>query len=120
MKRIYENWRKYLTEEDPTYFQKIYKIVLRFHITKEKGGDKGQTQQDVRAIPDVLTVISVRGGQKELPGKYLSDLAIRFRVSKRGIDPKIAIADLKKRCLSIKSVVRIDGPYEIDDVSRKT
>ena len=120
MKQIYENWRRYLVEDDPRYFQKIYKIILRIYISKEKGGDKGQTQQDIRAIPDVLTVVSVRGRQKELPNRYLSDMEIRFRASSRGLDPKMIVTDLKKRCLQIKSVFRVDGPYEIVDVSRKT
>tara|TARA_Y100000593_G_scaffold12569_2_gene23179 strand:+ start:36586 stop:36978 length:393 start_codon:yes stop_codon:yes gene_type:complete len=130
MKHLIESWKSYLlSEQDGEYFQKIYKIVLRVYIRKQSPegletsrglADKGQTQQDIRAIADVLTVASRPGGQKETEDLYISDMEIRYRVSKKTIDPRIAAMHLKERIKTLPSVSAVEGGVTPIDVSRKT
>jgi len=124
-----ENWKKYaLSERDGEYFQKIFKIIVRVHIRKSSASDeetirgfadKGQTQQDIRAIADVLTVASRPGGQRETDEKYISDMEIRYRVSKKAIDPRVAAIHLKEKIKNLPSVLAVEGGETPVDVSRK-
>ena len=66
-----------LTEAvDPSYYQETFYFTMLISMTKEKGGSRDETKNDIRALPEVLTVTLVereKGGiQKDLGSKYLS------------------------------------------------
>lgn len=47
---------KEATTKDPTYIQRTYEVEVDVRISKEKGGNKDQTLDDMRAIERVTTV----------------------------------------------------------------
>ena len=79
-----------LTEaEDSTYFQDTFYFTLLISMSKETGGSRDETKNDIRALPEILTVTLVepeKGGvQRDLGTKYLSTLKVHVRRPK-GID----------------------------------
>jgi|15BtaG_2_1085339.scaffolds.fasta_scaffold03060_7 predicted nucleotidyltransferase len=79
-----------LTEaEDSTYFQDTFYFTLLISMSKDIGGSRDQTKNDIRALPEILTVTLVepeKGGvQRDLGTKYLSTLKVHLRRPK-GID----------------------------------
>jgi len=72
------------SEQDPTYIQHIYNVVLRVAIHKTKGGDREQTFTEIRGIPGV-TVVSVdsRGTGRD-DTFYYSTLNVKFEIVGRG------------------------------------
>jgi len=47
---------KEATTKDPTYIQRSYEVEVDVRISKDKGGNKDQTIDDIRAIERVTTV----------------------------------------------------------------
>jgi len=81
MKTLFENWNKFINEDkDPRYVQKIYQVMAKIRISKYKGGDREQSFNEVRGIPDV-TVVSVDPiGTGHDENYYYSTLIIKFEL----------------------------------------
>ena len=47
---------KEATTKDPTYIQRSYEVEVDVRISKDKGGNKDQTLDDIRSIERVTTV----------------------------------------------------------------
>ena len=81
--------RIFSEEQDSTYFQDTFYFTLLISMSKEVGGSRDETKNDIRALPEILTVTLVepeKGGvQRDLGTKYLSTLKVHVRRPK-GID----------------------------------
>ena len=80
MKKHVQEFEKFLNEvSDPTYQETFYFTIL-ISMSKDIGGSRDETKNDIRAISEVLTVTLVeqeKGGvQRDLGTKYLSTLKI--------------------------------------------
>ena len=89
--------------KDPSYYQETFYFTILISMTKEIGGSRDQTKNDIRAIPEVLTVTLVEAGkggvQRDLGTKYLSTLKIHVRRPR----------DFNKRALMKRVVLRINN-----------
>ena len=84
MRRVLQNFGDFLNEaKDPSYYQDTFYFTMLISMDKERGGSRDETKNDIRALPEVLTVTLVepeKGGvQKDLGTKYLSTLKIHVR-----------------------------------------
>jgi len=94
MKDLVENWNAFLSEDrdDLTYSQDTYNAFLLLALSNERGGNRDEVKNDIRAVPEVLTVTPVDrvdgGVQKQLEDYYLTTMKLRIRLP-RGIDRDI-------------------------------
>ena len=84
MKHHLQNFDAFLQEaKDPSYYQDTFYFTLLISMDKNRGGSRDETKNDIRALPEVLTVTLVepeKGGvQKDLGTKYLSTLKVHVR-----------------------------------------
>ena len=84
MKRELQSFKDFLCEAvDPSYYQDTFYFTMLISMDKERGGSRDETKNDIRALPEVLTVTLVepeKGGvQKDLGTKYLSTLKVHLR-----------------------------------------
>lgn len=87
MKRLFENWNRFLNEQepkkrigDPSYIQDIYEITLKVSIQKTRGGDREQTFTEIRGIPGVTVVTVDPLGTDHDETFYYSTLLIKFEL----------------------------------------
>ena len=104
MKHYLETFREFLNEaKDPTYFQDTFYFTILISMNKEMGGSRDETKNDIRALPEVLTVTLVepeKGGvQRDVGTKYLSTLKVHVRRPK----------DINKKYLMKKVVLHINN-----------
>lgn len=71
---------------DPSYYQETFSFTMLISMSKDRGGSRDETKNDIRALAEVLTVTLVekeKGGvQKDLGTKYLSTLKVHIRKPK--------------------------------------
>ena len=76
MKHHLQNFDAFLQEaKDPSYYQDTFYFTLLISMDKDRGGSRDETKNDIRALPEVLTVTLVepeKGGvQKDLGTKRM-------------------------------------------------
>lgn len=84
MKKHLHAFKEFINEaDDPTYYQETFYFTALISMNKEIGGSRDETKNDIRALPEILTVTLVepeKGGvQRDLGSKYLSTLKIHVR-----------------------------------------
>lgn len=84
MKRQLQIFKEFIEEaKDPAYFQDTFNFTVLISMDKNRGGSRDETKNDIRALPEVLTVTLIekeKGGvQKDLGNTYLSTLKIHIR-----------------------------------------
>ena len=104
MKRHLQTFKDFLAEAvDPSYYQETFYFTMLVSMTKDLGGSRDETTNDIRALPEVLTVTLVekeKGGvQKDLGTKYLSTLKIHLRKPR----------DLSKEIMMKRVVKMVNG-----------
>ena len=71
-------------KEDIAYEQITYNAYVLLALSNERGGNRDEVKNDIRAIPEVLTVSPVEpadgGVQKQLDDYYLSTMKLRIRL----------------------------------------
>jgi predicted nucleotidyltransferase len=74
-------------KDDPSYDQETYNAFVLLALSNERGGNRDEVKNDIRAIPEVLTVSPVEridgGVQKQLEDYYLSTVKLRIRLPSR-------------------------------------
>ena len=87
MKHLFENWNRFLNEEesekrigDPSYIQDIYEITIKVSIQKTRGGDREQTYTEIRGIPGVTVITVDPLGTSHDETFYYSTLLIKFEL----------------------------------------
>ena len=84
MKQYLHAFKQFLAEaEDPTYYQETFAFTVLISMSKDRGGSRDETKNDIRALPEILTVTLVepeKGGiQRDIGTKYLSTLKLHVR-----------------------------------------
>ena len=84
MKTHLQRFEDFLREaKDPTYYQNTFYFTILISMSKELGGSRDETKNDIRALSEVLTVTLVepeKGGvQRDIGTKYLSTLKLHVR-----------------------------------------
>ena len=95
--------------EDPTYYQETFYFTILIVMSKERGGSRDETKNDIRAIAEILTVTLVepeKGGvQRDLGSKYLSTLKLHARrpknVNKAALMKKLVLHINNLRGISV-------------------
>jgi len=77
-------FQEFLNEaEDSSYYQDTFYFTILISMSKDIGGSRDETKNDIRALPEILTVTLVeaeKGGvQRDIGTKYLSTLKIHAR-----------------------------------------
>ena len=89
--------------DDPTYYQDTFYFTILISMSKDLGGSRDETKNDIRALPEVLTVTLVepeKGGvQRDIGSKYLSTLKVHARRPK----------NMNKRSLMKRLVLNISN-----------
>jgi len=90
MKRYIQTFKDFLNEaDDPSYYQETFYFTILISMSKDIGGSRDETKNDIRALPEILTVTLVeaeKGGvQRDLGGKYLSTLKLHVRLPRGGV-----------------------------------
>ena len=63
MKHYLQTFKEFLGEAaDPTYYQETFYFMILISMSKDLGGSRDETKNDIRAIPEVLTVTLVEPG----------------------------------------------------------
>ena len=72
--------------QDASYYQETFYFTILISMSKDVGGSRDETKNDIRALPEVLTVTLIeqeKGGiQRDLGTKYLSTLKLHVRLPK--------------------------------------
>ena len=105
MKKHLQSFQEFINEaDDPNYYQETFYFTILISMTKVVGGSRDETKNDIRALPEVLTVTLVepeKGGvQRDIGTKYLSTLKVHARRPK-GVNKK---ALMKKLVLYINNL----------------
>jgi|TARA_A100000172_G_scaffold29850_1_gene17775 hypothetical protein len=87
MKHELQKFNRFLKEaKDPAYYQDTFYFTILISMNKDVGGSRDETKNDIRALPEILTVTLVepeKGGiQRDLGTKYLSTLKVHTRKPK--------------------------------------
>ncbi len=107
MKRELQTFKDFLEEaKDPAYFQDTFNFTVLISMDKNRGGSRDETKNDIRALPEVLTVTLIekeKGGvQKDLGNTYLSTLKVHVR------RPRDTSKDLMMKRV-VKQIARLKG-----------
>jgi len=108
MKKHIQEFEDFLKEAvDPNYFQETFYFTVLISMNKDTGGSRDETKNDIRALPEVLTVTLVepeKGGvQRDVGTKYLSTLKIHVRRPKN-VDKNYLMKRVVLRISSFRGV----------------
>ena len=108
MKRQLQIFKEFIEEaKDPAYFQDTFNFTVLISMDKNRGGSRDETKNDIRALPEVLTVTLIekeKGGvQKDLGNTYLSTLKIHVR-RPRGTSKELMMKRVVKQIARLKGV----------------
>tara|TARA_B100000123_G_scaffold158756_1_gene117386 strand:+ start:1474 stop:1926 length:453 start_codon:yes stop_codon:yes gene_type:complete len=66
-------WYNYVFEtQDDAYKQKLYKVPMRFKVRKKMGGNKSETEDDLRAVPYVTALSLPRDRKSDSESWYMT------------------------------------------------
>tara|TARA_B100000131_G_scaffold271666_1_gene272185 strand:- start:3615 stop:5387 length:1773 start_codon:yes stop_codon:yes gene_type:complete len=104
-----------LNEEDLGYTQRTYKITFRIAMSKEHGGKREETENEMRAVPGVGTVKILPGTTRQDGSNYYADALVKFHLlGKRSVIQYIRLELLPGlRRIEGLSVMRMDRYEEI-------
>jgi len=110
-----KEYKKLIKEIDPSYKQRIYAIELKIRIDKRTGGNKEQTLDELRGIPNITVVSIMPATSMSDEASYTTTLKCKYELT-QGKDPvaykkNILVPGLiGVRGLSIKYIGR---PFEV-------
>ena len=107
MKRELQNFNDFLQEaRDPAYYQDTFYLTVLISMDKNRGGSRDETKNDIRALPEVLTVTLVekeKGGvQRDMGNSYMSTLKLHIR------RPRDTSKEMMMKRL-VKQIARLKG-----------
>ena len=117
-----DNWfgmLKEATTKDPAYIQRLYEIEVDVRISKDKGGNKDQTVDDIRAVQSITTVTDpakkgavthARSTDQYWFNRYILKFELNTDLSPRYWIKRYLVKDLVK--IKGLSIVRWGNPAE--------
>ena len=114
-RQVRELVKSKLSEADLGYTQRTYKINFRIAMSKEHGGKREETENEMRAVPGVGTVKILPGTTRQDGSNYYADAMIKFHLlGKRSVVQYIRLELLPAlRSIEGLSVLRMDRYEEI-------
>ncbi len=114
-RQVRELVKSKLSEADLGYTQRTYKINFRIAMSKEHGGKREETENEMRAVPGVGTVKILAGTTRQDGSNYYADAMIKFHLlGKRSVVQYIRLELLPAlRAIEGLSVLRMDRYEEI-------
>jgi len=108
MKNYLRSFDAFLREAvDPSYYQETFYFNVLLSLLKDKGGSRDETKNDIRALPEVLTVTLIepeKGGiQRDIGTKYLTSLKLHVRLP-RHVDKKMMMKTLVNKIDGFKGI----------------
>lgn len=108
MKRELQTFKDFLQEAvDPAYYQDTFYLTTLISMDKDRGGSRDETKNDIRALPEVLTVTLVekeKGGvQRDMGNSYMSTLKLHVR-RPRDTSKELMMKRLVKQISRLKGV----------------
>jgi len=83
-------WLNYLFEtQDDAYKQKLYKVPMRFKVQKKLGGNKSETEDDLRAVSYVTSLSLPRDRKSDAESWYMTydvKFALPIRIAQSAQD----------------------------------
>ena len=76
---VYQN--QLLKEVDPSYIQTVYLIEMKIRIDKRAGGNKEQTLDEIRGIPEITVVSVIEGTSESDINSYITTLRCKFELT---------------------------------------
>jgi len=76
---VYQN--QLLKEVDSSYIQRIYIIEMKIRIDKRAGGNKEQTLDEIRGIPEITVVSVIEGTSASDANSYTTTLRCKFELT---------------------------------------
>jgi len=119
MKKLFESWKNFINEVDPSYFQETFDIFVLLSISKDTGGNREQIKNDIRAIAEVLTVAPVdppKGIQRDVGVKILTTLKIHCRQPSRGNTPRFVSKVVLQKIQRMRGVKVLK--YDIPNIAQ--
>jgi hypothetical protein len=84
-------WYNYVFEtQDDAYYQKLYKVPVRFKVKKLMGGNKSETEDDFRAVVAVTSLSLPRDRKSDGENWYMT-YDIKFDLPKSSTDVGIFV-----------------------------
>jgi translation elongation factor EF-1beta len=77
-KQVRDLVKSKLAEADAGYTQNAYQILLRVALSKDHGGTRDETENEVRAITGVGTVKTQAGSTRQDGANYYADILVKF------------------------------------------
>ena len=107
MKRELQTFKDFMNEaKDPAYYQDTFYFSVLISMDKNRGGSRDETKNDIRALPEILTVTLVekeKGGvQKDMGNSYLSTIKLHVR------RPRDTSKELMMKRI-VKQIARLKG-----------
>ena len=115
VEEIVNSWKNYINEDfEGSYEQEIFDVFFQVRILKNAGGNKSQTQNEIRSIPNVTTVSS-EGGFSEFDDSFVGTFHIRFALETPEEKNKYIEQTLKPGLRKIKglSIIKMKGLEKI-------
>jgi len=108
MKRELQTFKDFLQEAvDPAYYQDTFYFTILISMDKNRGGSRDETKNDIRALPEILTVTLVekeKGGvQRDMGNSYMSTLKLHTR-RPRDVSKAVMMKRLVKQIARLKGV----------------
>ncbi len=108
MKNYLRAFNAFINEAvDPTYYQETFYFNVLLSLLKDLGGSRDETKNDIRALPEVLTVTLIeaeKGGiQRDIGTKYLTSLKLHVRLPKNS-NKKYMMKALVRRIDSMRGI----------------
>lgn len=83
MMNLFREWVNNNVQEisDPSYQQDLYRLIAVLTISKGVGGDKTETQNEIRSIPNITTV-TLEQELSDEPGHFVGEYSIKIALEK--------------------------------------
>ena len=84
-------WYNYLFEtQDDSYKQKLYKVPVRLKVRKLRGGNKSETEDDIRAVSAVTSLSLPRDRKKDEENWYMT-YDIKFEMPQKNTEVSLYV-----------------------------
>lgn len=110
-----KSWNDFLLQEKVGYNQVVYAITYKLKISKVTGGNKTQTLNDIRKIPNVTTVFREEKGFED-KDVVMAPYSIKFALE-RGQSPDMFVRRILAPQLRQIPGLGIQGSMGIEKIS---
>jgi hypothetical protein len=107
MKKLLKEWKRYITEADEVYFQDTFNVFVVLSLSKDLGGTREQVKNDIRAIPEVLTIVPVEppeGIQRDVGTRIITTQKVHLRQPTAEVTERTVAFEVVKKIGRLRGV----------------